>query len=102
MQRQRFGGGDPDGTLSNIFEKFHRVDNRATREIYGTGLGLYVSKSIVEAHGGTIWAESVLGEGSTFHFTLPLSSRAERGGRGDVSQPPEVERDGAGNRKETS
>ncbi|MDD3717915.1 MAG: GAF domain-containing protein [Actinomycetota bacterium] len=96
------GVGIPEEHLSNIFEKFHRVDNRATREIYGTGLGLYVSKSIVEAHGGTIWAESVLGEGSTFHFTLPLSSRAERGGRGDVSQPPEVERDGAGNRKETS
>jgi len=69
------GVGIPEDQIPHIFEKFHRVDNRATREVYGTGLGLYVSKSIVESHGGTIWAESELGKGSTFHFTLPLSSR---------------------------
>jgi signal transduction histidine kinase len=69
------GVGIPEDHLALIFEKFHRVDNRATREIGGTGLGLYVSKSIIEAHGGTIWAESSPGEGSTFHFTLPLSAR---------------------------
>lgn len=67
------GVGIPAEHLPHIFEKFHRVDNRATREIYGTGLGLYVSKSIVEAHGGTIIVESELGKGSTFRFTLPLS-----------------------------
>jgi PAS domain S-box-containing protein len=70
------GVGIPEEHLPHIFDKFHRVDNRATREIYGTGLGLYVSKSIVEAHGGTIWAESELGKGSTFRFTLPFSSRS--------------------------
>lgn len=69
------GVGIPEDHLVDVFEKFHRVDNRATREIYGTGLGLYVSKSIAEAHGGTIWAESELDQGSIFHFTLPLSSR---------------------------
>lgn len=69
------GVGIPVEHLEHIFDKFHRVDNRATRKVYGTGLGLYVSKNIVEAHGGTIWAESVFGEGSTFRFTLPLSSR---------------------------
>jgi signal transduction histidine kinase len=73
------GVGVPKEHLPHIFDKFHRVDNRATREIYGTGLGLYVSKSIVEAHGGTIWAESELGKGSTFRFNLPISSRAKQG-----------------------
>ena len=81
--------------LPHIFEKFHRVDNRATREIYGTGLGLYVSKSIVEAHGGTIWAESELGEGSTFRFTLPLSSRVDHGEDPDCSPLQEGEVDEA-------
>ncbi|NPV58538.1 MAG: GAF domain-containing protein [Actinobacteria bacterium] len=66
------GVGIPPEHLPHIFDKFHRVDNRATREIYGTGLGLYVSKSIIEAHGGSIWVESELGEGSTFLFTLPV------------------------------
>ena len=71
------GVGIPPEHLPYIFDKFHRVDNRATREIYGTGLGLYVSKSIVEAHGGNIWVESEPGVGSTFHFTLPLAQRGE-------------------------
>ncbi len=90
------GVGVPKEHLPYIFDKFHRVDNRATREIYGTGLGLYVSKSIVEAQGGTIWAESVLGEGSTFRFTLPLSSRADRGDDEDTAALPDMERDEAG------
>ncbi len=71
------GVGIPPEHLPYIFDKFHRVDNRATREIYGTGLGLYVSKSIIEAHGGNIWVESEPGAGSTFHFTLPLAQRRE-------------------------
>jgi len=82
------GVGVPAEHLPHIFEKFHRVDNRATREIYGTGLGLFVSKSIVEAHGGTIWAESVFGEGSTFRFTLPFSSRVDGG---DAERSPLLE-----------
>jgi two-component system phosphate regulon sensor histidine kinase PhoR len=72
------GVGIPKEHLTKIFEKFQRVDNRATRGIGGTGLGLYISKSIVEAHGGTIWAESAPGKGSVFHFTLPLASSAKK------------------------
>ncbi len=68
------GVGIPPEHLSKIFEKFQRVDNPATRGIGGTGLGLYISRSIVEAHGGTIWAESDPGKGSVFRFTLPLAS----------------------------
>jgi two-component system phosphate regulon sensor histidine kinase PhoR len=82
------GVGIPEEHLPHIFEKFHRVDNRATREIYGTGLGLYVSKSIVEAHGGTIIAESEPGNGSTFRFTLPLSPQPAQG---TVREAPLVE-----------
>ncbi len=67
------GVGIPPEHLGRIFEKFSRVDNRATRGIGGTGLGLYITRSIVEAHGGTIWAESAPGQGSMFHFTLPLA-----------------------------
>lgn len=76
------GVGIPREHLPHIFDKFHRVDNRATREIYGTGLGLYVCKSIVEAHGGALWAESENNRGSVFHFNLPLSYRPGRGDRG--------------------
>ncbi|MDY6794036.1 MAG: GAF domain-containing protein [Actinomycetota bacterium] len=75
------GVGIPNDHLPHIFDKFHRVDNRATREIYGTGLGLYVSKSIVEAHGGNIWAESTIGEGSVFYFNLPLAARQNHNDR---------------------
>jgi len=93
---QDSGVGIPAEHLAYIFEKFHRVDNRATREIYGTGLGLYVSKSIVEAHGGTIWAESELGKGSTFRFTLPLSFRTGHGSDASSPPPQEVEDRSAG------
>jgi two-component system phosphate regulon sensor histidine kinase PhoR len=85
------GVGIPEDHLPHIFEKFHRVDNRATREVYGTGLGLYVSKSIVEAHGGTIWAESALNKGSVFHFTLPFSYRQSQG---DQAPGPDYSRKG--------
>ena len=87
------GVGIPEDHLPYIFEKFHRVDNQATREIGGTGLGLYVSKSIIEAHGGTIWAESRPDEGSTFHFTLPLSARQGLPGQVGHLTPGEDEAD---------
>jgi two-component sensor kinase, probably involved in phosphate sensing len=57
--------------LKHIFQKFYRVDNSQTREIGGTGLGLYIVKMRAEAMGGKVWAESSFGEGSTFYLSLP-------------------------------
>ncbi len=66
------GIGIPPGQLRLIFDRFHRVDTRLTREVNGLGLGLAICKRIVEMHGGMIWAESDLGKGSTFHVWLPM------------------------------
>jgi signal transduction histidine kinase len=55
-----------------IFEEFQQVDSSSTRKKGGTGLGLAIARRIVEMHGGRIWVESALGEGTTFYFTLPL------------------------------
>ncbi len=66
---QDFGGGIPTSVLPNLFEKFSR-NHRTKSQVSGTGLGLYLSKSIVTAHGGQITASSKEGEGSTFGFTL--------------------------------
>ncbi|HEU4325238.1 MAG TPA: ATP-binding protein [Roseiflexaceae bacterium] len=59
--------------LPRIWERFYRVDNTNTRRIGGTGLGLSITKALVELHGGRIWAESEVGKGSTFRFTLPVA-----------------------------
>lgn len=56
---------------AHLFQKFYRIDNSATRTIGGTGLGLYLTRSIVELYGGRIWVESEPGEGTTFMFNLP-------------------------------
>jgi PAS domain S-box-containing protein len=66
------GRGIPADKLELIFGRFQQVDASDSREKGGTGLGLAICRSIVEQHGGKIWAESILGEGSTFCFTLPL------------------------------
>lgn len=58
-----------------IFRRFYRVDNRLARETQGSGLGLYLTRAIIEAHGGRIWVESHVGKGSRFMFTLPLGHR---------------------------
>jgi signal transduction histidine kinase/GAF domain-containing protein len=58
--------------LARIWERFYRVDNTNTRRIGGTGLGLSITKALVELHGGRVWAQSELGKGSRFFFTLPI------------------------------
>lgn len=65
------GMGISPEDLRHVFQKFYRVDNSQTREIGGTGLGLYLVKSRAEAMGGKVWAESSFGEGSTFYVSLP-------------------------------
>ncbi len=66
------GIGMPPDALSMIFEEFYRIDNPINQQVKGTGLGLSLVKHIIEAHQGRIWAESKLGKGSTFSFTLPV------------------------------
>jgi signal transduction histidine kinase len=71
------GRGIPQDKLVSIFDRFQQVDAVDSRQKGGTGLGLAICKSIVQKHGGDIWVESVLGEGSTFFFTLPLATGEE-------------------------
>lgn len=68
------GPGIPEEDLPHLFQKFYRVDNSATRSIGGTGLGLFICKKIIEIYNGNIWAESKVGEGSTFYINLPRLS----------------------------
>jgi two-component system phosphate regulon sensor histidine kinase PhoR len=65
------GEGIPADDLERIFERFYKADR--ARSGGGTGLGLSISRHLVEAHGGRIWAESTEGQGSTFHFTIPIN-----------------------------
>ena len=67
------GIGIHEEAMKHLFERFYRAEGETVRG--GTGLGLYISKQIIDAHGGRIWAESKFGEGSTFSFTLPLNGK---------------------------
>jgi len=66
------GFGISQEEIPNLFKKFYRIKNEASRGIAGTGLGLYIVKQMVEAHQGKIWVESMLNQGSTFSFSLPI------------------------------
>lgn len=66
------GIGIPADEIPRLFNRFYRIDNRLARQTQGAGLGLYLTRSIVEAHHGRIWVESTVGKGSRFVFTLPL------------------------------
>ena len=66
------GVGIREADLTRLFEPFNRLSSPLAADPGGVGLGLAISKSFVELHGGRIWVESRQGQGSTFHFTLPL------------------------------
>jgi len=66
------GPGIPEHELETIFDRMYRIEQRPGPPVPGLGLGLSICKGLVEAHGGRIWAESILGQGSRFLFTIPL------------------------------
>lgn len=66
------GIGIPPEKIADVFERFKQVDSSSTRRYEGTGLGMSLSRMFVQAHGGDIWVESTVGEGSTFYFSLPI------------------------------
>ncbi|MEO7218723.1 MAG: HAMP domain-containing sensor histidine kinase [Gemmatimonadaceae bacterium] len=75
------GAGIPPEQLPSIFQKFYQADNQANASAKGTGLGLAIAKEIVEAHGGSISAQSIAGHGATFRIILPAASDVRRSGQ---------------------
>ena len=71
------GRGIPQADLPRVFQRFARSERERRRGVPGLGLGLYICKGLVEAHGGRIWAESIPGRTTTFRFTIPMSSQSE-------------------------
>lgn len=71
------GAGIPAEDVPHLFQKFYRVDNRATRTTGGTGLGLFISRKILELYKGKIWVESEVNKGSTFYVNLPRLNSAQ-------------------------
>ncbi len=69
------GGGIAEKDLNRVFERFYRAERPLIEGLGETGVGLSIVKSLVEAHGGRVWVESEMGEGSTFHFILPISEQ---------------------------
>ena len=74
------GIGMSDEDLVKLFTPYFRSDNPLTREQPGTGLGLTITRGIIQRHGGNIWVESEIGKGTIFHFTVPLTAEAEKAG----------------------
>ncbi|MFN8558023.1 MAG: ATP-binding protein [Dehalococcoidia bacterium] len=79
VQVRDHGIGIPADHLDRLFDRFYRVDSSLARTTKGVGLGLYICKSLVEAHGGRIWVESEPGKGSVFSFTLPVLTFRDNG-----------------------
>ena len=70
------GVGIPKAEIPHLFEKFKTFRTDSDRRVRGSGLGLYIARAIVEAHGGTIAVESEQGKGSTFKFTVPAADES--------------------------
>jgi signal transduction histidine kinase len=83
------GIGIPTTELPHVFERFRQVDGSPTRQHAGMGIGLALARSLVELHGGTIWADSVVGKGSRFTFTLPIRTGDRRSGEMEPVRSPE-------------
>jgi len=84
------GIGISKADQSKLFTKFFRADNSSTREESGTGLGLFITRHLIEAHGGKIWVESEEGKGTIFSFTLPQAC-VENGHEDSQFKAPMVE-----------
>lgn len=85
------GVGIPAEDMAHLFQKFYRVDDKNTRNIGGTGLGLYLSRRLVEIMGGRIWVESIYSKGSTFFVELPRISSQEAKRLSEEAQKPEAQ-----------
>jgi len=72
------GIGIPPERIDGLFAEFQQADATIARDFGGTGLGLSITKRFVEMHGGRVWAESVMGRGSNFFFTIPVRAEAGR------------------------
>jgi signal transduction histidine kinase len=90
------GIGIPEKELTHVFERFRQADGSATRRHSGMGIGLTLSRSLVELHGGAIWADSEAGQGSRFTFTLPIPP----GDRRAEAKEAGSEEKGSGGQKE--
>lgn len=79
------GIGIPEGQKNKIFDKFFRATNAQSVQSDGTGLGLYLAKSVVESSGGKIWFKSTVNKGTTFYFTLPIKGSKPKDGEVSIS-----------------
>lgn len=72
------GIGIPEDKYDLVFEHFRQIDSRNSRKYQGTGMGLAIAKQLAELHGGEMWVDSVVGQGSTFHFTIPVATEKQK------------------------
>jgi len=86
------GLGIPEHDIGRVFDKFYQTDHSITRKTGGTGLGLPICREIIAKHGGRIWAESTLGEGSTFTFELPIDGRKQDRAQLEAAMAREIRR----------